>query len=104
MIGSILKLVRSGASLMNKGLQGKKRWVSLFAYALLAVSSVAGFELDGLARGLALDSDISKDSTLIAIAAAAGITFRFFQNMGRGREMSKQVDGLEVRLKREGIR
>ena len=104
MIGSILKLVRSGATLLNSRLQGKKRWVSLAAYVLLGISTVAGFQLDGLARGLALDPDISKDSTLIAIATAAGITFRFFQSMGRNREMSTQVDSLEARLDNKGIR
>jgi hypothetical protein len=98
------KLICSGATILNERLQGRKRWVSLFAYAMLAISTVAGFQLDDLARDIALDPEINKDSTLIAIAAAAGITFRFFQTMGRNREMSKQVDELEARLDKKGIR
>jgi hypothetical protein len=65
---------------------------------------VLGFPLGDLAREIALDPGVTKDSTLLAIATAAGVTFRFFQNMGRSRELSKQVDSLEARLERKGIR
>jgi len=104
MKSSMIKLILAGATILNESLQGRKRWMSLFAYALLAISTLAGFQIDELARNLALDPGINKDSTLIAIATAAGITFRFFQSMGRNREMSKQVDSLEARLDKKGIR
>ena len=104
MSSNLLKIILASAGAVNSMLQGKKRWVSLLAYSLLAIATVAGFPLVDLARDMALDPLVSKDSTLIAIATAAGITFRFFQSMGRNRELSKQVDALEDRLDRKGIR
>tara|TARA_Y100000310_G_scaffold261284_1_gene270572 strand:- start:379 stop:693 length:315 start_codon:yes stop_codon:yes gene_type:complete len=104
MASNMMTLIRAGAAILNESLQGKKRWISLLAYLMLAISTVAGFQLDALARDLALDPAINKESTLIAIATAAGVTFRFFQSVGRNRELSKQVDALEDRLDRKGIR
>ena len=104
MNSSAISLARAAATFINQNLQGKKRWLSLAAYSLLAISTVAGFQLDALARDVALDPEINKDSTLIAIATAAGITFRFFQNMGRTRDVSARVDDVEARLNKRGIR
>ena len=104
MTANMMKLIRAAATVLNGKLQGRKRWISLIAYLLLAISTVAGFQLDVLAKDLALDPEINKDLTLIAIATAAGITFRFFQNMGRSRDLSEQVDSLEARLDKKGIR
>ena len=104
MNSSFLKALLSSVGAFNTMLQGKKRWVSLVAYALLAVATVGGFPLGDLARDLALDPEIRKDSTLIAIATAAGVTFRFFQSMGRSREVGKQVSDIEDRMKRNRIK
>jgi hypothetical protein len=104
MNSNILKALLSSVGLVNTLLQGKKRWVSLLAYALLAVATVAGFPIGDLAKEVALDPEIQKDSTLIAIATAAGITFRFFQSMGRARDVGKQVSDLEARLERNNLK
>ena len=50
MASNVNTLMRAGASIINESLQGKKRWISLLAYLLLAISTVAGFQLDALAR------------------------------------------------------
>ena len=104
MNSSFIKILLSSVGAANGLLQGKKRWVSLIAYVLLAVATVSGFPLGDLARDLALDPEIKKDSTLLGIAAAAGVTFRFFQSMGRSREVGKQVSDIEARMERNKIK
>lgn len=100
---NLFSLTRNVAGALNFYLQGKKRWVSLAGYVLLAVATVAGFSLDDLARNLALDPEIKKDTTLIGIAAAAGVTFRFFQSMGRARDLNGTISEITARLKKQGM-
>ena len=101
---TLFGLTRSVAGALNHYLQGKKRWVSLLGYLMLAVATASGFPLDDLARDLALDPEIQKDSTLIAIGLAAAATFRFFQNMGRSRDLNDKISEVTDRLDRKGIR
>ena len=99
-----LTILRSGVSIARGSLAGKKRWVSLLGYALLAIASVLGFPLDDLVRSLATDPAIDKDSTLIAIGLAAVTTFRFFQNMGANRDSAAQIEEITEKLDRNGVR
>ena len=101
---TMFSLIRSVAGAMNQNLQGKKRWVSLAGYVLLAVATASGFPLKDLASDLALDPGIQKDSTLIAIFAAAAATFRVFQNMGRSRDLNDKISKVADRLDRKGIK
>lgn len=101
---TLFGLTRTIAGVTNQYLQGKKRWVSLAGYLMLAIATVAGFDLGSLSKDLTLDPGVSKDSTLIAIAAAAGVTFRFFQNMGRTRDFGEAISRITDRLDRKGIR
>jgi len=101
---TLFSLTRTIAGVTNQYLQGKKRWVSLAGYLMLAIATVAGFDLGSLSKDLTLDPGVSKDSTLIALAAAAGVTFRFFQNMGRTRDFGEAISRITDRLDRKGIR
>jgi hypothetical protein len=94
---TLFSLTRTIAGVTNQYLQGKKRWVSLAGYLMLAIATVAG-------KDLTLDPGVSKDSTLIALAAAAGVTFRFFQSMGRTRDFGEAISRITDRLDRKGIR
>jgi uncharacterized membrane protein YbjE (DUF340 family) len=101
---TLFSLTRTIAGVTNQYLQGKKRWVSLAGYLMLAIATVAGFDLGSLSKDLTLDPGVSKDSTLIALAAAAGVTFRFFQSMGRTRDFGEAISRITDRLDRKGIR
>ena len=103
MNANLITIIRASASLIRTSLQGRKRWISLAGYALLAVAAVGGFDLDGLARQLALDPNIEKDGTLIAIALAAGTTFRFFQSLGRNRKVDEEIADARERMDRNGV-
>jgi uncharacterized membrane protein YbjE (DUF340 family) len=101
---TLFSLTRTIAGVTNQYLQGKKRWVSLAGYLMLAIATVAGFDLGSLSKDLTLDPGVSKDSTLIALATAAGVTFRFFQNMGRTRDFGEAISRITDRLDKKGIR
>jgi hypothetical protein len=41
---------------------------------------------------MALDPNWEKDTTIAALMAAGGVTFRFFQQVGTNRDVREQVD------------
>jgi hypothetical protein len=88
----LISLARVSATLINQNLQGKKRWLSLCAFGLLIAATLAGFPLDDLVRQMALDPNWEKDTTIAALMAAGGVTFRFFQQVGTNRDVREQVD------------
>lgn len=93
-----LTAFRSGAAIIRQALQGKKRWLSLAAYALLALGAVLEIPMQDLARQFALDQEWGKDSTVIALGIAAAATFRFFQSLGHNRQTEEHFKLIEDRI------
>lgn len=103
MNANVISIMRSGAALIRQNMQGKKRWISLVIYLLLALSAFFGFELTDLSKKIALDPNLEQDGTLLALALAAGTTFRFFQTMGRNRKLDEEVAEIRERMDRNGV-
>ena len=64
---NLLEVVRVGSSLLREGLQGRKRWISVAAYLMLALGAAFGIPLESFARELALDPNWDRDGTLLRL-------------------------------------
>ena len=95
MMGTEWLMMRALTSKLRSAFEGRKRWLSLLLYALLALATWSGLPTSEIAQTILGDSSGNNSSTYALIAAAALAQFRFFQTMGTNRESQKRLARLE---------
>ena len=86
--------IQTAAGKIVKSMQGKKRWLTLAAYALMIAGTLSGLPVDDLLGSMMGDPGFTEKGTVATLLGAGLLQFRFFQNLGTNRELRERVTRL----------